>query len=261
MVALFASVLVANSCNAIAGFVVVNPPKPKPIATKPLASTSAPTVSPSRAGVMEIGIRPGTIETRKGFVRDLPMKVALQQIVPPGWQSEIVVADARKASWNTGANGQPWIDALRQVAAAEQLYGEVDWVARKVRITDQAVASKVVETTKPPTDSKQGPRVATTPVLPAAPPPAPAPVARFDVRKGETLMTALQRWCAQSGWTLLWKSEDDIRPDAGIQLPPGLAFEDAVRELMRSVWVEYPDMSATAYKNRVLVVESKGGMQ
>ena len=258
--------LLAVSFAANAGFVVVNPPVEKKPVAKPPAPLVTSALDPAvRPGLIEIGDRPENIDLRKGFVRDLPLSVAVEQLAPRQWTREIQVTGDRKASWDAGAKGALWIDELKTLAVRERLYGEVDWTQKRVSITDREPKPKLaVAPAKPAqTTGAAGSSAASAPPAAAAPLSLPSPVVApaYDVRKGETLMTALKRWCASANWTLLWKSTDDIRPDAAIQLPAGLAFEDAVRELMRSVWVGYPDMTATAYKNRVLVIESKGNTQ
>lgn len=255
-----ALVLLAVSFAANAGFVVVNPEKAKKPTPKPLAASSLDPVV--RPGLIEIGDRPELIELRKGFVRGLPLSVAVEQLAPKQWTRQLQLTGDRKASWDAGPKGTLWIDELKDLAVRERLYGEVDWVQKRISITDRepkATLAVVPEKIDGTVNAPGHTLASSAPSVAYVPPPVAAPV--YDVRKGETLMTALKRWCASANWTLLWKSADDIRPDAAIQLPPGLTFEDAVRELMRSVWVGYPDMTATAYKNRVLVIESKGSAQ
>ena len=285
--------------NAHAGFVVVNPQN-QPTAL--VASLSDAPEGMAYPGVHENGIRPVALEMRKGFVRDVPLSMALRQIAPRGWRTHVSVQGDRRASWETAVGGEPWLETLAHLVATEGVEAHVDWQGRIVRVSDkqhlpttvlaeaadpvrdpveaissqdEAAVAQAVEVASaqaaPATDLQVA--VATTqlvepaaePVVSLPPPveaePAVPPPPPFDVRQGETLMAALTRWSAQSGWTLMWKSADDIRPEAHIQMPVGMAFEDAVRELMRSVWVMYPDMTATAYKNKVLVVESNRGVK
>lgn len=77
----------------------------------------------------------------------------------------------------------------------------------------------------------------------------------FDLRSGETLRTALTRWCEDSGWTLVWRADNDYQIDINLNFPTGTKINKALRDTMRAVWIQHPEIKATVYRNNVIVIE------
>jgi hypothetical protein len=77
----------------------------------------------------------------------------------------------------------------------------------------------------------------------------------WQLRTGETLRDALNRWSRDAGWTLIWKASRDYRIDAPLALPTGTSYREAVKTVVRAVWRSNPTLHATAYTNQVLVIQ------
>lgn len=78
----------------------------------------------------------------------------------------------------------------------------------------------------------------------------------FDVRAGETVRTAFERWSESAGWTLIWHADFDLRIEAN-----NVFFEDDLTLVVPQVLGGFRAppgqrrLTATAYKgNRVLVI-------
>jgi hypothetical protein len=81
----------------------------------------------------------------------------------------------------------------------------------------------------------------------------------FDVRAGETVRTAFERWADAVGWTVRWQADFDLRIDAD-----NLFAEDEFTAVVPQVLSAFRTppgqkrLTATAYRgNRVLLVEGK----
>lgn len=79
-------------------------------------------------------------------------------------------------------------------------------------------------------------------------------VSEWDMQPGETLRSALTRWCEASGWSLAWRVDRDFPIDAPLRFKPGTSFSEAVRQTMRAVWQTHPGLKARMYQNNVIVV-------
>ena len=238
-----------GTCNeAAAGFLVVNAPKPKPVATKALSTAPAPEIS-TRLGVLEVGVRPTTIELRKGFVRDLPLKVALQQAIPSGWHSAIVVGDSRNTSWSTGRDGRPWVDVLREVAAKERLYSEVDWTKREVRVTDHVAPAEAKDVVL--AKAKVLTPVTATPVIPKTLP-------QWQAKAGSTVRATVEDWGKRSGWMIVWPMNDlDYRVVAPLNFDGSIV--DATGRLARLYEAAQRPLAVDIHlSQRVIVFSEKG---
>jgi len=191
--------LLAVSFAVNAGFVVVSPPVEKKPVVTPLSIATAHAMEPAaRPGLVEIGTRLESVELRRGFVRDLPLSVAVEQLAPKQWTREVRVTGDRKASWNAGAKGALWIDELKALAVREHLYGQVDWTQQRITITDREPAGAGKQKDAAPTllASAAKPVVA-TPVQPA-----------WEAKVGSTVRATVEEWGKRAGWMVVWETSD-----------------------------------------------------
>ena len=79
----------------------------------------------------------------------------------------------------------------------------------------------------------------------------------YDLRSGESLRTALQRWCEITGWQLVWNAGSDYQVDTNMSFPKGTQLEGAVWTTVKSVSQVSPTLLARAYENNVLVIEGR----
>jgi len=83
--------------------------------------------------------------------------------------------------------------------------------------------------------------------------------ATLDVRAGETVRTAFERWTTDAGWTLRWQADFDLRIEAD-----NLYSSDQLTEVVPEVLAAFrappgqKRLTATAYRgNRVLLIEGR----
>ena len=81
----------------------------------------------------------------------------------------------------------------------------------------------------------------------------------FEVHPGDTLRETLQRWSAQTGWTLIWDSQVDYPLEAALAFPAGTDFRTAAKATLRAFWGRRDAPVGTAYRNRVLVITRRNG--
>lgn len=90
-------------------------------------------------------------------------------------------------------------------------------------------------------------------------PTVPTHASLFDVKAGETVRTALERWSAESGWKLIWQADFDLRIEAD-----NVFMESDITEAVPAVLKAFPTppgrprLSMAAYRgNRVIVIAGK----
>lgn len=81
----------------------------------------------------------------------------------------------------------------------------------------------------------------------------------FDLRTSESLRTNIERWAKLAGYTLVWKADVDYAVDAPLTLPDNYSFEQAVTHVMDAYWDSTHTLTATLYRNRVLVITKANG--
>ena len=80
----------------------------------------------------------------------------------------------------------------------------------------------------------------------------------FEIHSGDTLKSTISRWSLGVGWTLIWQAPTDYAIEAGMTFRAGTSYLEAVRQIMGSFWDRTQSLTATAYKNNVLVVSARG---
>lgn len=165
-------------------------------------------VEPTRA-VTDIS----PMQVAEGFGQDLPLPVAVAQIVPPGVPVDYApgVQQSGTISW-TGGKG--WLDVLQD--ALRPLALNADYVGGRVTINSRPLA--MLEHTAP----QAQPQASSITPIPVTPPAGQAPQALamagdlpisvmdeaqpvhhdgvWLVRKGSTLRQVLEEWSAAAGW-------------------------------------------------------------
>ncbi|HOV56417.1 MAG TPA: TcpQ domain-containing protein [Rhodanobacteraceae bacterium] len=79
----------------------------------------------------------------------------------------------------------------------------------------------------------------------------------YDLRAGETLRQALARWTKDASWVLVWRAEVDFEIDAPVSFPRGTSLQEAVRLTMKAFWARQQALTATVYKNQVLLISGR----
>lgn len=203
-----------------------------------------------------------------GFGDDVPMSLAVKQIVPDGMRITFGngVDVNRTVSWNGG--GGEWKTVLEGLARQNGLV--TTYVGDEVRLTVQGAPSQVSAMPAPAGGKSAGitiePYRGGGSAAPAAPEagweeykaPAPAPMAAaWQAPAGESLRTILSDWATRGGWSLAWETGFEYRINNPIAFQGN--FVDAAGALVRSLRDVRPAVSAEFYSvNKVLVVRSVG---
>ena len=76
----------------------------------------------------------------------------------------------------------------------------------------------------------------------------------WSIRSNETMQDALDRWCLQAGWTLVWNASTNQSIGVDFTFDGGTTFKEAVKELFQSHWKQHGSLRAVVYKNNVLEI-------
>lgn len=80
---------------------------------------------------------------------------------------------------------------------------------------------------------------------------------RYEVKAGETWHDALTRWAKESGYTLIWRAPGDLLVEAPLVFDQGTTFEEALEEVLRTLWHSRNAMVGILYRNSVLVITGR----
>ena len=228
---------------------------------------------------------PGS-EIVQGFASQVPLALALRQVLPIGYSFSID-ADVDRETLVSYKGGKPWSETLQAMLTAaglvSQEHGKVVTVSRGAQAATQSapVAEKsTVKNLEPPKAAAPVASVAPVSVPVAAPaqvltPPANlvplsgdpmptstvAPADGWSAERGSTLHKVLSDWCRRAGVELKWLAEYDYPLDASAQFSSG--FEDAVRNLLSGFEGARPQPIGELHANpavgqTVLVIQARG---
>ncbi|MBB3923918.1 toxin co-regulated pilus biosynthesis Q family protein [Xanthomonas arboricola] len=214
------ALIAAAPFSAIAGFRVINPPKPE--AHESAKERIEDGFSPGRPAVKQYG-QPGRIELRQGFGRELPLSLVIKQIVPTDWETVFAksVQGTKPVSWR---GGKTWTEVLSDVALQEGVYADVDWDKRKVTLLQN---QSPVVAASPKTGSTKGASSDVGSVHAEAP-----SKKTWVAENGTSLRYSVTEWSKRAGWTVVWDAEVDY-PIAGTLTYEG-DFVDAVAGIFRA---------------------------
>lgn len=202
----------------------------------------------------------------RGFAKQVPLAVALRQLLPPGYGFSID-PDVDLGILVSFQGGKPWRDTLQEALEPAGLImreqGQMVNIAR-LSGTEQAASSASVEartvneqTLKLPGGQAATPIVAQAPVVR----PSRAVVETWTAERGDSLRKVLETWCRHSGVELSWLNEYDYPLQASINFSG--TFDEAVRSLLVGFEQATPQPVAELHANQklgqsVLVVQSRG---
>lgn len=249
----------------------------QPVQT-PSTMQQVPAVPRTSSYVAPAPMPSGVVE---GFADNVPLSVALRQIVPQthGFSVDQGVDMNRLVSWRGGQN---WQQVLETSLKAVGLKSVVD--GQMVRITSLSDVPMPVVTAAPPVPVMQSsvdavpgatdikinsvePAIVST----AAAPVAPAVVTddfqpsydgkSWRAEAGRNLRDVLAEWSRQENVELVWSSDYDFPIEASLTAQG--SFEEAVRQVLRSFAKAKPQPFGRLHSNpavnqRVLVIETRG---
>ncbi|XAI97262.1 hypothetical protein [Dolichospermum phage Dfl-JY45] len=176
----------------------------------------------------------------------------------------IVSAPPASAPPEPAAATTPASSALPPVPVAQEPAAAAPSYPAPASIPPPSIPAAVAEATPVEeitlsTGTAVGAVAAVDPVVTTVVTTVPTHQATFDVRAGETVRTAFQRWVDAQGWTLRWQADFDLRIEAD-----NLFTEDQLTDVVPLVLSAFRTppgqkrLTATAYRgNRVLLIEGK----
>ncbi len=199
---------------------------PKPVATKPVLLKAPVAVAAPSSGAVNQGrlIQVGAPlpgPAVEGWADDVPLALALEQIVPKGWQVETGGVDTSKiVSWK---GGRSWHAIVGDLAYGYRFDARIDWVDQRLTLGTVNTAAPSVAGSPAPI-RKEGPspaaEVAVKPavkpadfapaVKPIAPPAPAVPVVQtWTLDPSKTLRENVEAWTKKAGWSsVVWEGAD-----------------------------------------------------
>lgn len=214
---------------------VVTPAPPTQAATA--TSVSPPTSSGGQAVIMHQGAEPALVQPAVGMGHNIPLIVALQQIVPSGWYVLPEHGDL-SVSWKGSAS---WVKTLTEMLNPISARAVIDWDKQTVR---------VYVAPPEPAVTKDMAGESAEPVAPQ--------VESWTIRVEDGLIsTTLQRWAEEAQahgdfWGVSWESPMDFPVMFNATFAG--SFESAVTQLVQSLASTEAPVQAIIYENHVVRV-------
>lgn len=179
-------------------------------------TSSASASTPVSSVVTSSGRRPAHIPTA-GWAKDLPLNLALRQVVPENFSiQENGVALTKNVSWS---GDRPWNDVLAVLAVEGSFLAHIDWEKREVSLAPNLLSKTepaIVNLQPVSNEPRLAPAIAsgamvikersTEPFVAAQRPIAPAQV--WSLNPSLTLRENVEEWGRKSGWRVVWEGAD-----------------------------------------------------
>lgn len=226
-----------------------------------------------------------------GFGRDLPLALAVSQIVPPdfAFSFDTSVNPGDNVSWE---GGKPWDQVLNETLSPVGASARIDAAKKEITIvTGSAGHNSIVpasysapQAPRPPAPSLAAPAmvspmpaVITQDVAPlqAIPPMTARPSAiatvldpkavnLWQAERGSTLRRILEDWSMRAGVELFWSSDFDFPVSSAVRING--TFEEAVQTLLNGLRDAQPRPIGRLHPNlpdgpSVLIVETRHVLQ
>ena len=205
----------------------------------------------------------GVTDLRSSYGTDLPLKDALRLILPAGWQiyAKAGVSGAAPVTWK--ATEQPWTTPLRDVLRQSGLIGTVNWPHTALLLRIKPTPAIAPMNTKgyaawggasstgqssdlSPSTLSQG----LTPLQGATP--------IYLLNQGDLILTDLQKWAKQSGWTVIWQVPEDWQVPNTTTF--GGDFQKAVSQVIQALSANGANVHAVFHTaNNTVVISGAGG--
>ncbi len=218
----------------------------------------------------------------RGFANNVPLSVALRQILPPeyGFSVSQDVQLSTLVSWQGGRPWKPILeDTLKSVGLAMREQGKMIQIVRgegkpanvlgtmaettPAPSYQPAMDNKPVHLLSPPvSQTLQAPRAAMAPIYtPQSPVSSTSVVDTWSANRGDTLHKVLENWSRRANVELSWQAEYDYPLQASVTLTG--TYEDVVRSLLTGFQEAQPQPVAALHNSpvagqTVLVVQTRG---
>ena len=213
-----------------------------------------------------------TSEVVQGFAKQVPLAVALRQLLPPGYGFS-VDQNVDLGTLVSFQGGQTWRDTLRTALEPASLVMREQGQMVTINRADQAVVvddnlHPARETLSSASMPMKGDRVVQPAsgvteaiTMPASEAGAGPVVQSWSAERGDTLRKILEEWSRRANIEFDWKSEYDYPLQASVAFSG--TFEDAVRNLLTGFELAHPQPVAELHANSnlgqmVLVVSTRG---
>lgn len=178
----------------------------------------APSSPSSR--VHDAGTPPDFIPRAEGWANEVPVALALKQVVPAGWTVRLDKADGRSVdesrvvSWS---GGRPWPVVLGDLAQRGRFEATVRWSEKLVVVcpepppptTLSGMGSSGVSRADVSSEAVVKHSVSTPAPMMAPVPPPPPPVMQWHLDPKRTLRENVEDWTRQAGWNrVIWEAAD-----------------------------------------------------
>lgn len=218
-------------------------------------SVAAPSNEKAKEGIVE------------GFASQVPLPLALRQILPIGYSFSIdpAVSVGTLVSYR---GGRPWRETLKDMLANAGLFAR----EQGTQVSVGAVATPVITAQAPPPSLAIAPAPAPPSTMHYLTPPASSEVAAvpaitvnpadgWTAQRGDTLHKVLSDWCHKNNVELQWLAEYDYPVEASTHFSS--SFEDAVRNLLAGFDGARPQPIGELHTNAnagqmVLVIQTRG---
>ncbi|MFY9288021.1 MAG: TcpQ domain-containing protein [Alphaproteobacteria bacterium] len=198
----------------------------------------------------------------KGFAKQVPLAVALRQMLPAGYAFSID-PDVDLGILVSFQGGRPWRETLRDALDAAGLLmreqGQMVTISRQEG-TPISVSAKAAAPAPNPSENILVPPMPVATSI--APPPSVASVAQtWKADAGESLHKTLDLWTSRAGIEINWIAEYDYPIQASFSYTGN--FEDAVRHILTGFENAHPQPVAELHNNpglgqKVLIVQARG---
>lgn len=174
-----------------------------------------PQVSGSQGRLIQVGApMPGP--ALEGWARDVPLSLALEQVVPNGWTTEASGVDmSTEVSWR---GGRSWHAIVGDMAYGYRFDVRVDWVNQQVTIGPAGSQAPSVAASPAPVRKEIAPvpeERESAPVVVKVTEPKPAPVIpaapaieQWTLDPQKTLQENVEAWGQRAGWHVVWEGAD-----------------------------------------------------
>lgn len=197
----------------------------------------------SKARIIHVGTIPAEIAAAKGMGEDIPMSLAVQQIMPDGWAVYFDEGEGkdRLVSW-TGSD--VWVKSLERVLVREDGTAKIDWT-RKVVTIKVAVIKEEILPTETISMGSTAKAAATERV--------------WQVRYTDgNIQGTLRRWAEESGegWQISWESPMEFPTVLEAEFIG--SFRDAVDGVVSALISSEAPVWARYYNNKVVRIVPAG---
>ena len=180
--------------------------------------------------ISHIGPLPQQIAAAKGMGIDMPLRLAVQQIAPPGWSIFVdnAAAGEEEVSW---AGADSWIKTLNTTLASAEATASVDWTRKTINIKASANAAAKAEAAKTPAV-----------VIPT-----------WEIRTSDvSIKGTLERWARESkeGWQISWETPFDF--PTTLEAKFSGSFEEALWAVIEGLSGSEAPVQAVLYSNKVV---------